>query len=68
MARVLCVAADAVPEDAHPGAPAEWDSLRHLELMLAIEAEFKVRIPTEAMLALQSLPQIEAFLAEQGAS
>jgi acyl carrier protein len=39
MARVLGVAAGAIPDDASPDVVPQWDSLRHLELMLAIEAQ-----------------------------
>jgi acyl carrier protein len=52
------IADDARSEDV-PG----WDSLRHLELMLALETEFGVRIPAETMLELTSLPAIERFVA-----
>ena len=44
-----------------------WDSLRQLELMLALELEYGVRIPADAMLELQSVAAIEEFLTEHGA-
>jgi acyl carrier protein len=39
-----------------------WDSLHHLELMLELEAEFGVRIPTETMAELTSLERIDRYL------
>lgn len=67
--RVLQVMADAfelepsqIPDDASPDTVEEWDSLGHMNLMLALEAEFSVEIPTETMLELLSLDDIVDFL------
>jgi len=64
VARVLQLEPAAVPDDARNEQLAGWDSLSQLELMLEIEREFAVRVPTEAMLELTSVPKIEAFLAQ----
>ena len=40
----------------------QWDSLNHLTLMLAIESEFNVKIPTDKMLELTSVKKIVDFL------
>lgn len=40
-----------------------WDSLRHFELMLALETDFGVRVPADAMPSLTSEEAIAAFLA-----
>jgi acyl carrier protein len=40
----------------------QWDSLRHLELMLELEREFGVEISSEAMPELLSLDAVEAYL------
>jgi acyl carrier protein len=45
-----------------------WDSLHHLELMLELEAEFKIRIPTETMAELTSMGRIEDYLSEHAAT
>jgi acyl carrier protein len=68
LAGVLELAPAEVPEDAAAGTVAGWDSLRHLELMLALEVEYGVSIPAPAMLELVSLEAIEDFLREQGAA
>ncbi|NUQ50452.1 MAG: acyl carrier protein [Phycisphaerae bacterium] len=39
-----------------------WDSLGHASLMLALEEEFGVELSEEAILELQSLPEIVAHL------
>lgn len=52
-----------IPDDASNENLPEWDSLRQLELMLALELEYGVRMPTEAMIDLQSAQSIEDFLA-----
>lgn len=57
-----------VPEDASPEALPAWDSLHHLELMMAIEMEFDVQISSEAMADLISVGAIEDYLREQGVS
>jgi acyl carrier protein len=55
-----------VPPDASNEMLAGWDSLRHIELMLAIELEFGARVTSEAMPELLSLEAIELYLREQG--
>jgi acyl carrier protein len=66
-AEVFELSPSAVPHDASNENLPLWDSLRQLELMLALELEYGVRIPTEAMLELQSVAAIEEFLAERNA-
>ena len=65
-AGVFGIPADEMPPDASNDTLAGWDSLQHLELMLAIEMEFGVRVSSEAMPALLSLEAIEDYLREQG--
>ena len=62
LAGLLELDPDEVPDDARNEDLPGWDSLRQLELMLALEAEFGVRIPAATMVELTSLPAIEAFL------
>jgi acyl carrier protein len=65
MADLFDCAPDDIPDDADPETLAGWDSLRQVELMLALETEFDVRIPTEAMLELVSLQRIDDYLRER---
>jgi acyl carrier protein len=62
VADVFDCALEDVPDDGDPDTLEGWDSLRHLEMMLALEAEFGVRIPAETMLELGSLQRIEEYL------
>jgi acyl carrier protein len=68
VADVFGCAPQEVPDDADPDTLAGWDSLRQLELMLAVETEFGLRIPAEAMFELVSLAKIDAYLREHTAS
>ena len=65
MARIFGVPIAAVPDDADVNGFAQWDSLRHLELMVALEMEFGVRISSEAMVELLSLEAIEEYVRGQ---
>jgi acyl carrier protein len=65
-ADVFGVSAADLPEDASNENVPGWDSLHHLELMLALEMEFSVQISSEAMPALLSIDAIEEYLREQG--
>ncbi len=68
VADVFGLPVDAVAPDADAATLEGWDSLRHLELMLALEMEFGVQISSEEMPLLLSVPAIEECLREQGAS
>jgi acyl carrier protein len=59
------VPAGSVPDDAAVGEFAPWNSLGHLELMMALEAEYQIVIPTERMIDLSSIDAIEDYLATQ---
>ncbi|MDQ3995526.1 MAG: acyl carrier protein [Gemmatimonadota bacterium] len=62
MAATFRVSAARIPDDANPQNVPGWDSLGHIELMLALEMEFGAPLPTEAMIELVSLEAIEGFL------
>jgi acyl carrier protein len=64
LAEVLDLEPDAIPDDADSGTLSGWDSLRHLELMLMLEARFDVHISTESMIELVSLEKIDDYLSE----
>lgn len=50
--------------DATPGQIVQWDSLRHMNLVLALEEEFAVRFPEEQVEQLVSFELIELSLKE----
>jgi acyl carrier protein len=49
------------------GKPAEWDSLKQIEILLLIEEEFGVQVPPEKIPELTSQKQISQFLIENPA-
>ena len=48
-----------------PDTLSEWDSLKHLQLMLMLEEAFHVQISPEIMEQLTSVERIAAWLEEQ---
>ena len=54
--------AENISDDDGPGTMAGWDSVGHLNLILAIEAEFGVQFETSEIPDLLSLGQIRARL------
>ena len=54
-----------IPDDAELTALASWDSLHHLELMLALEDEFEVHIQAEEIPELVSLERISDYMRER---
>jgi len=66
MARTFQVAVTEIPDDASIDEFPAWDSLGHLEFMLALEMEFSVSISTGDMLELLWLDAVEEYLKEKG--
>jgi acyl carrier protein len=64
MAAVFGVDQAAIGNDATPGTIAAWDSLRHMNLVLALEEEFDIRFPENEIEQLISFGLIELSLRE----
>ena len=62
MATLLSVAATTIGPDASMDTIATWDSLRHMNLVLALEEEFKVSIPDEDATNITSYKLIKLVL------
>jgi acyl carrier protein len=62
MAAVLKVDESAITPDASMDTLKSWDSLRHMNLVLAIEEEFNVSIPDEDAANITSYPLIRLVL------
>jgi acyl carrier protein len=62
MAATFRIPTARIPDDASPQTVEGWDSLAHIELMLALEMEFGVPLPTEAIIDLVTLEAIEGFM------
>jgi acyl carrier protein len=65
IADVLALDADAVGEDTSTDTVADWDSLAHMNLILALEEAFDITIPDEESADLTSYPLIRLVVAEQ---
>jgi acyl carrier protein len=62
MAAVFGVPAAAIPDDASPDTIANWDSVRHMSLILALEEEFGVRFDEEQIAEMISFELIRLTL------
>ena len=62
MATLLRVPVESIGEDTSMDTVKGWDSLRHMNLILAIEEEFKVSIPDEDATNITSYPLIKLVL------
>lgn len=65
MSDVLGVPTDAITDDAAPGVLAQWDSLRHLNLIAALEDEFGFRFSDDEMSALLNFALIVHVVSEK---
>lgn len=63
MASVFKCAPDAVTNEARLHKFARWDSLAHIQLVLALETEFGIKIRDADMLRLISFEKLAAHLA-----
>ena len=66
MAGIFKVPVAEIPDDATIGVVEQWDSMCHLELMLALEIAYSITISTDQMSELMSLESIVAFVQRQG--
>jgi acyl carrier protein len=64
MATVLEVPAESIGARTDMDTVPNWDSLRHLTLVLALEQEFGVQIPDEEAGSITSYPLIKLVLSE----
>ncbi|MFZ4498308.1 MAG: acyl carrier protein [Burkholderiales bacterium] len=65
MATVLGIQTDAIGDDTSMDTVESWDSIKHMNLVLAIEEEFGVSIPDEDAANITSYPLIRLVLDEQ---
>jgi acyl carrier protein len=67
MATMLTVDVSTINEDSSMDNVPSWDSLRHMNLVLALEEEFKVTIPDEDAGNITSYKLIKLILNDLGA-
>lgn len=65
MATVLGIPADSIGEDTSMDTVESWDSINHMNLVLAIEEELGITIPDEDAANITSYPLIRLVVAEQ---
>lgn len=65
MATVLGIPIDAISDNTSMDTVESWDSIKHMNLVLAVEEEFGVSIPDEDAANITSYPLIRLVLAEQ---
>jgi len=65
IATVLGIPADSISDDTSMDTVESWDSINHMNLVLAIEEEFAVSIPDEDAANITSYPLIRLVLDEQ---
>lgn len=66
MARVFKVPAGMITADASPDTVENWDSLRHMNLILALEQEFDVELTDDQVVEILTYPLIRIVLHEHG--
>jgi acyl carrier protein len=64
LASVLEVPVEEIPEDASTDSIEAWDSLAHMNLILAVEDAFGVTIPDEEAADLTSIPLLRLVVSE----
>ena len=65
--RILEVDPETLSEDSNAQNTPRWDSLRHIEVIMAVESAYHVRFSMPELSNLQRLGDIRALLAQKGA-
>lgn len=60
MAQVFQIEVASINEDTSPDSVDRWDSLKHMQLIMALEDEFGIEFPDESIPELLSFAAIEA--------
>jgi acyl carrier protein len=66
VARVLKVPVASVADESSPETLRRWDSLRHLDLMTAVEDAYGVRFSTAEIVRAKSVGDIRCLLRDKG--
>jgi acyl carrier protein len=64
LADVFGIDIDSINENTSVDTVPEWDSLKHLNLVLALESEFDISLTAEQTVEILSYPLIKAVLME----
>jgi acyl carrier protein len=63
---VFGVGVNLLSEDSSPDTLPNWDSLNHLNLVMALESEFQITLTPEDAINMRSVAQIRSTLREHG--
>jgi acyl carrier protein len=66
LSRIFNVSLDTITEEASPDTIENWDSLRHMNLVLALEEEFDVEFTDDQVVEILSYKLIKIVLQEHG--
>jgi len=66
LSRIFNVSLDTITEEASPDTIENWDSLRHMNLVLALEEEFDVEFSDDQVVEILSYKLIKIVLQEHG--
>jgi len=66
LARIFSVSSSAITEDASPDTIENWDSLRHMSLVLALEEELGVELTDDQVVEIISYKLIKIVMREHG--
>jgi len=66
LAQTLNLPLDRISDDASMKTMPEWDSLKHMEVILSIERHFKVELTGDEIADMTSLSAINTLLEQRG--
>lgn len=66
IAAILAIPPESLSEESSPDTVASWDSVNHLNLVMAFESEFGIRLSLEDALAMRSVRAVRALLKKRG--
>ncbi len=66
LARVFGISEEAITEDASPDSIDEWDSLRHMNLVIALEESFNIELTDDQVGEILTYKLIKMVLVENG--
>ena len=67
LSQVFGVSADSIKDESSPDTVASWDSMSHINMVLALESEFGISLTPEDAMEMLSVKLIRMILAEKGA-
>lgn len=65
IAETLQISVESIADDSSPATLPQWDSLGHLNLVMALEQKFGVSFTLDEIIQMQDLPTIRQFLQDK---